>query len=92
MVKARLKRFDHHLPHSAVPTCSAAALAVSSSTCWYREVTGGMTATAMRVVNAIPYVVDADPGLTTSLDIPLTLPQGLFGREDGALTHRKPPT
>ena len=33
-----------------------------------------MTATAMRVVNAIPYVVDAEPGLLSSLDLPLTLP------------------
>lgn len=34
-----------------------------------------MTATAMRVVNAIPYVIDADPGLLSSLDLPLTLPR-----------------
>ena len=34
-----------------------------------------MTATAMRVVNAIPYVVDAAPGLLSSLDLPLTLPR-----------------
>ena len=34
-----------------------------------------MTATAMRVVNAIPYVVDAAPGLCSSLDLPLTLPK-----------------
>jgi len=33
-----------------------------------------MTATAMRVVNAIPYVVAAPPGLLSSLDLPLTLP------------------
>lgn len=33
-----------------------------------------MTATAMRVVNAIPYVVDAEPGLLSSLDLPLTIP------------------
>jgi len=33
-----------------------------------------MTATAMRVVNAIPYVVAAAPGLLSSLDLPLTLP------------------
>src|SRR6201996_3170656 len=39
-----------------------------------------MTSTAMRVVNAIPYVVDAAPGLLTSLDIPTTLPRRVFER------------
>ena len=37
-----------------------------------------MTATAMRVVNAIPYVVAAPPGLLSSLDLPLTLPRHAF--------------
>lgn len=37
-----------------------------------------MAATAMRVVNAIPYVVDAAPGLLSSLDIPTTLPRHAF--------------
>ncbi len=37
-----------------------------------------MAATAMRVVNAIPYVVDAPPGLLNSLDIPTTLPRHAF--------------
>lgn len=37
-----------------------------------------MTATAMRVVNAVPYVVDAAPGLLSSLDLPLTLPRHAF--------------
>jgi len=32
----------------------------------------------MRVVNAIPYVVAADPGLLSSLDLPLTLPRHAF--------------
>ena len=36
---------------------------------------GAMVATAMRVVNAVPYVVAARPGVLSSLDIPLTLPQ-----------------
>ncbi len=36
---------------------------------------GAMLATAMRVVNAVPYVVDADPGLLRSLEMPLTLPR-----------------
>jgi 2,4-diaminopentanoate dehydrogenase len=34
-----------------------------------------MTATAMRVINAVPYVVDAEPGLLSSLDLPLALPK-----------------
>jgi 2,4-diaminopentanoate dehydrogenase len=37
-----------------------------------------MASTAMRVVNAIPYVVDAPPGLLSSLDIPTTLPRHVF--------------
>ncbi len=38
-----------------------------------------MAATAMRVVNAVPYVVDAPAGLLSSLDLPLTLPRHVFG-------------
>jgi hypothetical protein len=37
-----------------------------------------MTATAMRVVNAIPYVVEAPAGLLSSLDIPNTFPRYAF--------------
>ncbi len=37
-----------------------------------------MTATAMRVVNAIPYVVEAPAGLLSSLDMPNTLPRYVF--------------
>jgi 2,4-diaminopentanoate dehydrogenase len=37
-----------------------------------------MAATAMRVVNAVPFVVDAPPGLLSSLDIPTTLPRHVF--------------
>ena len=36
--------------------------------------TGGLVATAMRLVNAIPAVCDADPGLLSVLDIPLARP------------------
>jgi hypothetical protein len=36
---------------------------------------GAMLATAMRVVNAVPYVVDAAPGLLRSLELPLTVPR-----------------
>jgi hypothetical protein len=41
----------------------------------------GMIATAMRVVNAIPYVCAVAPGLVTSADLPLTLPRHAFGSE-----------
>jgi hypothetical protein len=34
----------------------------------------GMVATTMRLVNAIPYVCEAPPGLVSSLDLPLTTP------------------
>lgn len=37
-----------------------------------------MASTAMRVVNAIPYVVTAPAGLLSSLDIPMTLPLYAF--------------
>lgn len=35
----------------------------------------GLIATAMRMVNAIPYITASAPGLTTSLDLPLTAPR-----------------
>ena len=34
-----------------------------------------MLATTMRVLNAVPYVVASEPGLHSSLDMPLTLPR-----------------
>lgn len=46
---------------------------------------GAMMASAMRVVNAIPYVVEAKPGLLRSLDLPLTVPTAeVFGRAANA--------
>jgi hypothetical protein len=36
---------------------------------------GAMVSTTMRVVNAIPHVVQAKPGLLSALDLPLTLPR-----------------
>ena len=39
--------------------------------------TAGLKATAMRLVNAIPAVVAAEPGLRTSLDLPLITGRGL---------------
>lgn len=40
--------------------------------------TAGLKATAMRLVNAVPAVVDASPGLLTALDLPLITGRGLF--------------
>jgi hypothetical protein len=37
-----------------------------------------MVATTMRIVNAVPAVCAAPPGLVSSLDLPLTLPRGAF--------------
>jgi 4-hydroxy-tetrahydrodipicolinate reductase len=39
--------------------------------------TGGLKATAMRLVNAVPAVVDAPPGMLTALDLPLLTGRGL---------------
>jgi hypothetical protein len=39
---------------------------------------GAMLATAMRVVNAVPYVVEAEPGLLRSLEMPITVPRHAF--------------
>jgi 2,4-diaminopentanoate dehydrogenase len=39
---------------------------------------GAMLATAMRVVNAVPYVVDAEPGLLRALEMPLTIPRNSY--------------
>jgi 2,4-diaminopentanoate dehydrogenase len=36
---------------------------------------GAMVATAMRIVNAVPHVIAAPPGLVSSLDLPLTTPR-----------------
>lgn len=41
---------------------------------------GGLVATAMRVVNAIPAVVAAEPGIRTTLDLPLITGSGLYAR------------
>ena len=39
--------------------------------------TAGLKATAMRLVNAVPAVIEAKPGLLTSLDLPLITGRGL---------------
>jgi 4-hydroxy-tetrahydrodipicolinate reductase len=42
--------------------------------------TAGLKATAMRLVNSIPAVVDGPPGLLTALDLPLVTGKGLVTR------------
>ena len=39
--------------------------------------TAGLKATAMRLVNAVPAVIDAPPGLVTALDLPMVTGKGL---------------
>jgi 4-hydroxy-tetrahydrodipicolinate reductase len=39
--------------------------------------TAGLKATAMRLVNAVPAVVEAKPGLVSVLDLPLVTGRGL---------------
>jgi hypothetical protein len=38
----------------------------------------GLVATAMRIVNAIPAVVAAAPGIRTTLELPLVTGRGLY--------------
>ena len=68
----------------AVPSVADVATSFTPGTCLSDFVTAGgqagqcMPSTAMRVVNAIPYVVDAEPGLLSSLDLAMTLPRNAF--------------
>jgi 4-hydroxy-tetrahydrodipicolinate reductase len=39
---------------------------------------GGLVATAMRILNAIPAVCAAKPGLVSALDLPLVTAHGLL--------------
>ena len=50
---------------------------------WMGSGAGAMLATAMRIVNAVPFVVDAAPGLHGALDLPLTLPRNVFDADGG---------
>jgi 2,4-diaminopentanoate dehydrogenase len=52
--------------------------------------TAGLKATAMRLVNAVPAVVDAPTGLLTALDLPLVTGRGLVrpGRPTAASGQR----
>jgi len=43
------------------------------------ENSGGLIVTAMRLLNAIPAVVQAEPGLLSALDLPLVTGRGLMG-------------
>ena len=45
----------------------------------HRAGRAAMVATAMRVLNAVPYVADAPAGLLSSLDLPLTVPRHAVG-------------
>jgi 4-hydroxy-tetrahydrodipicolinate reductase len=53
--------------------------------------TGGILATATRLVNAIPYVCDAKPGLLTALDLPMIVGRGLYrpNAKASLRTHKK---
>lgn len=49
----------------------------------------GLIGTAMRLLNAVPHVVRAAPGLVSSLDLPLTVPQ--LGTEAGVASRARGP-
>lgn len=48
----------------------------------------GYVMTAMRIVNAIPYVCKAAAGLTTFLDLPLTTPSSAFRSDATFIDHK----
>ena len=48
----------------------------------------GYVMTAMRIVNAIPYVCAAPPGITTFLDLPLTTPSSAFRSDTTFVPHK----
>ncbi len=48
----------------------------------------GYLMTAMRVVNAIPYVCAAAPGITTFRDLPLTTPTSAFRSDTTFIDHK----
>lgn len=45
---------------------------------WMSSGAGAMICTAMRAFNAIPYVVEAKPGIVTSFDLPVIAPRGIL--------------
>lgn len=48
----------------------------------------GYVLTAMRLVNAIPYVVGAEPGIRTVQDLPMTLPLSAFRSDATFIEHK----
>jgi hypothetical protein len=48
----------------------------------------GFMMTAMRIVNAIPYVCAAPPGITTFLQLPLTTPTSAFRSDATFIDHK----
>ncbi|MBO7702706.1 MAG: hypothetical protein J6S36_07385 [Eggerthellaceae bacterium] len=48
----------------------------------------GYVLTAMRLVNAIPYVVAAKPGIRTVQEIPMTLPRSAFRSDATFIEHK----
>jgi 2,4-diaminopentanoate dehydrogenase len=49
----------------------------------------GYVMTAMRIVNAIPYVCAAPAGIATVLDLPLTLPSSAFRSDATFIDHKR---
>lgn len=48
----------------------------------------GYVLTAMRIVNAVPYICAAKPGILTIHDIPMTLPRSAFRSEATNIPHK----
>ena len=65
----------YHLTISGVPTIEATFRAVGSDG---ETNTGGLIVTATKLLNAIPGVVAAPPGLVSTNDIPIPTGRGLF--------------
>lgn len=48
----------------------------------------GYVMTAMRIVNAVPYVCAAEPGITTFMALPLTTPSSAFRSDAVVIDHK----
>ena len=68
---SRLLPGDHHAASPTTPSTSSCSGSDGDHN------TAGLKATAMRLVNAIPAVVEAAPGLLTALDLPPIFGRGL---------------
>ena len=62
---------DRHAASPPTPSTSSSWAPTGTTT------PAGLKATAMRLVNAVPAVVEAPPGLLTALDLPLVTGRGL---------------